>query len=81
MYDKICEFGSQIKKSKDSKDVKEEGQVKNAFLKNMPGHEDIKDFISQEFINIETFIKMYVDVLDVELDSDIVWPMNWHLNV
>ena len=46
----------------------------------MPGFEDIKDLTSAEFISIEQFIKMYIDVLDVELDNDIIWPLHWHLN-
>jgi hypothetical protein len=46
----------------------------------MPGYEDIKDLTSPEFITIDAFVKMYCDILDVELDDDIVWPLHWHLN-
>ena len=46
----------------------------------MPGYEDIKDLTGTDFISIEQFIKMYIDVLDVELDNDIIWPLHWHLN-
>lgn len=80
MYDKICEFGAAIRRCKETKDVKEESQLKSSFLKNMPGYEDIKDLISPEFISIESFVKMYCDILDVELDDDIIWPLHWHLN-
>jgi len=42
--------------------------------------DEIKEFTGREFINIDYFVKLYINFIDVELDEDIVWPLQWHLN-
>lgn len=54
-------------------------QISNKFIY-FPNLDEIKEFTSQEFINLDYFVKFYINSIDVELDEDIVWPLQWHLN-
>ena len=42
--------------------------------------DEIKDFTGPDYINVDNFVKLYIDFIDIELDEDIIWPLNWHLN-
>jgi len=42
--------------------------------------DEIREFTGPEYINIDSFVKLYINFIDVELDDDIVWPVAWHLN-
>jgi hypothetical protein len=53
----------------------------NLYTKYIPSMGEIKEFTGQDFISLETFINMYVDMLDIELDEDIIWPYHWPINV
>lgn len=43
--------------------------------------DEINEFTGSDFISIEYFIKMYVEMIDIELDEDIIWPYHWPINV
>ncbi len=43
--------------------------------------DEINEFMGPDFISIEYFIKMYVEMIDIELDEDIIWPYHWPINV
>jgi len=53
----------------------------NAYAKYFPSAEEIKEFSGSDFVSLENFVKMYIDMVDVELDEDLVWPYNWPINV
>ncbi len=51
------------------------------YLKYLPAADDVKDFCSAEFISLEMFVSLYIDILDVQLDEDHVWPYEWPIDV
>jgi hypothetical protein len=51
------------------------------FGKFLPAMEEIRDFTGPDFINLEYFVKMYVEMIDFELDEDIIWPYQWPFNI
>jgi hypothetical protein len=51
------------------------------YIKYFPSSQDIRDFDSHEFISIDTFVQLYQDTLDIELDEDHIWPYEWPINV
>lgn len=87
MYNNLfCNMGSLLKGYiKCEEDyVNNEAQIKkeeNAYAKYFPSADEIKEFTGSDFISLEKFVKMYIDMIDVELDEDLVWPYNWHINV
>jgi hypothetical protein len=50
-------------------------------LKYLPAADDVREFCSNEFISLEMFVSMYIDILDVQLDEDHVWPYEWPIDV
>lgn len=56
-------------------------ETMKSFLKYLPATDDVREFSSAEFINLETFVSMYIDNLDVQLDEDYVWPYEWPIDV
>ena len=64
--------------------TKNEAKIKKEetlFAKYIPSMDEINEFTGPDFISLEYFIKMYVDMVDIELDEDIVWPYHWPINV
>ena len=61
----------------ESKIKKEE----NAFQKYIPSLNELREFEGPDFISLEKFIKYYVEMIDVELDEDIIWPYQWPMNI
>lgn len=47
----------------------------------IPASEEIKEFTGPDYISLDFFIKMYIDMIDFELDEDLIWPYNWPINV
>ena len=82
----ICNLGRNLKAiikteadfiHNEEKIKKEEGP----FNKYFPSMDEVKEFSGPDYISLEYFVKMYVDMIDVELDEDIIWPYHWPLNV
>jgi len=65
------------KKDNEPKIKKEEA----LFAKYIPSFEECIEFMGADFIPLEKFIIMYVDMIDVELDEDIIWPYQWPFNI
>ena len=64
--------------------AKNESKIKKEeanYLKYIPSMDEINEFMGPDFISIEYFIKMYVEMIDIELDEDIIWPYHWPINV
>jgi hypothetical protein len=53
----------------------------NIYAKYFPSGDEIKDFTSSEFVSIENFAKIYIDMIDVELDEELAWPISWPINI
>jgi hypothetical protein len=53
----------------------------NNYLKYIPSNDEMREMSSEYFISIELFIKLYVDPVDITLDEDCIYPLNWHLSV
>ncbi len=87
LYDNyFCNLGKTLKEfiQNESDFTKNESRIKkeeNLFTKYIPSMDEITEFTGPDFISLEMFINMYVDMLDIELDEDIIWPYHWPINV
>lgn len=81
LYEKLCEFGSSLCGVIAKNDESLKKPIINNFSKFIPGSEDLKDIFSQDHITVEDFVRMYCDPMDIELDEELLWPYDWHLNL
>ena len=81
VYNTLCDFGKALNKLKNINDESQKKPITNSFSKFIPGSEDVRDLLSQELTSLKDFVKMYCEILDVELDEELIWPYNWHLNL
>ena len=42
---------------------------------------EINLFVSEEYPNLDSFIQLYLDELEINFDDDIVYPYYWPINV
>ena len=80
LYDNFfCNLGKNLKKlikteedfTANEKAVKEE-EVK--YVKYLPSMNEINLFVSEEYPNLDSFIQLYLDELEINFDDDIVYP-------
>jgi hypothetical protein len=87
MYNNLfCNMGTALKTFIQTEEdfVLREVQIRreeNAYAKYFPSADEIREFTGNDFVSLENFVKMYIDMIDVELDEDLIWPYNWPLNV
>lgn len=87
LYDNLfCNLGKELRNiiKNESDFAKFEPKIKEKegpYGKFLPAMDEIREFTGNDFINLEYFIKMYVEMIDFELDEDIIWPYHWPLNV
>ena len=81
IYNNFCNFGKSLLKLPNINDDIAKKPVIGAFVKYIPGTDDFRDTLSPELPTLSEFVKMYCDYLDVELDEEIIWPYEWHLNL
>ena len=87
LYENLfCNLGRNLKEiiKSESDFTKNEERIKkeeSPFAKYIPSMEEIRELTGRDFISLSYFVKMYVDVMDWELDEDIIWPYQWPLNV
>ena len=87
LYDNFfCNLGKNLKKlikteadfTANEKAVKDE-EVK--YVKYLPSMNEINLFVSEEYPNLDSFIQLYLDELEINFDDDIVYPYYWPINV
>lgn len=81
VYDTICNFGKELNKLKNMNDESQKKPIANSFSKYFPGSEDMRELLSEEVTSCKEFVKLYCNTLDIELDEEIIWPYQWHLNL
>lgn len=87
LYENLfCNLGKTLKTyiKSESDFTQNEYLIKNEeapYAKYIPSMDEIREFTGPDFISLEYFIKMYVEMIDVELDEDIIWPYQWPINI
>jgi hypothetical protein len=64
--------------------IKNENRIKKEeeiYTKFIPSMDEINEFTGPDFVNLDTFVKMYIDMMDIELDEDRIWPYQWPFNI
>lgn len=51
------------------------------YVKYLPSMNEIEVFISEEYANLDNFIQLYLDELEIDFDDDVVYPYYWPINV
>ena len=51
------------------------------YVKYLPSMNEINLFVSEEYPNLDSFIQLYLDELEINFDDDIVYPYYWPINV
>jgi hypothetical protein len=82
----FCNLGKELKNiiKSETDFQKFETKIKEKeapYAKFLPAMDEIREFTGPDYITLEYFIKMYVEMIDLELDEDIIWPYHWPLNV
>ena len=80
IYNALCDLGKKISDLKNSSQETKR-QTASSFWKYFPGSEDIRELLDDNLTSSETFVTMYCDYLNVELDEELIWPYHWHLNL
>lgn len=82
----FCNLGRAIRPfiKTDSDLMRNEAKIKAEevkYVKYVPKLDEIKDFLGNDYMSLDYFKKMYMDIVDVELDDDIIFPYQWPLNI
>lgn len=81
LYDNICNLGKELIDKDYAENDTMAREIVAKHLKHMPAYEELKDYSGLDYINLDDFIKLYVDFLDVNLDEDVIWPYQWPINL
>ena len=87
VYDSLfCNLGRNLKSIIKSEEdfSRNESRIKTEetpFLKYIPSQEEVNELLGNSFISLEKFNNFYIDMIDIELDEDVIWPYHWPINV